>query len=863
MHWLQSLFRKSRLDRELDAELRFHLDAQIEANLRTGMTREEARRQAQLTLGGVEQVKEHVREVRPGFFLETLWQDIRFGARMLRKNPGFTIVAVLTLALGIGANTAIFSVVNAVLLRPLPLKDADRLVALGEWNPQVSNQPLGASFPNYTDWSQKSGAFELMTAYLGQRLTLTGRGEPRRVSGLSVSSNFFSLLGVDLYAGRVFTPQDENAYPARVVVITYGLWKQMFGGDPAAVGQVLLLDSVPRTVVGILPPRFHFLQDVDVITPLALSIQARQMRGMRFLRVIGRLKPGVSLQRAQTDMDGIAASLAREYPNWDENWGVALTSLHDQVVGRARNGLLVLFGTVGLVLLIACANVANLTLARGSAREKEVAIRAALGAGRIRMVRFLLTESLLLALLSGAVAFLLAFWGVDLLRALSPASLPRVEEVSVDGRVLWFTLLVSLVTGLLFGTTPARQALRVNPQEALKEGARSSAGGPARLRGALVVTEVALSFVLLVGAGLLGRSLYQLLSLDPGFRSENLLAFDIPLPLSKYSREDLQANFFRELVERARSFPGVRSAALTTVLPLSGADSRNSFMVEGSKSEDADWANLWEISPDYFRTMGIPLREGRAFTEQDTKNAPPVAIINEAMAGKYWPKDSPLGKRLLFGDSGPAIVGVVGNVKAAGLAGPDEPQIYLCVWQQPIWQMTLVLRTEGDPLALVPPMRALVQSIDTSQPIERIQTVSDLLSRAVAQPRLVALLLGSFSALSLVLVAVGIYGVISYSVGRRTHEIGIRMALGAQPADVVKLVVGQGLKLIGVGLAIGSLSAVLATRALRSLLFEVRPTDPLTFLGVAVVLSLVAVAACYLPARRATRVDPIVALRYE
>jgi putative ABC transport system permease protein len=782
---------------------------------------------------------------------------------MLARNPGFTFVAVLTLALGIGANTAMFSAVNAIVLRPLPFPHPHQLVALGESNPKVSGEPLGASFLNFTDWSQKNHVFEHVAAYRGRRMTLVGRGDPQRVSGIGATSGFFPLVGVTPHLGRTLIPKDEQNDQSDVVVISYGLWQRLFGGARSALGQTLTLDNVPRTIVGVLPRDFRFLQDAQFFTPLDAPKRLREMRGVRFLRVLARMKPDVPLRHAQIDMDRIAANLAKDHANSNEGWGVSLVSLQDQVVGGAQRGLLLLLGTVGLVLLIACANVANLLLSRGVHRQKEMAIRMALGAGKVRVLRLLIAESLLLSLAGGATALVMALWGIEGVRALAPLDLPRAEEIRLDGHVLAFTLLITALTGLLFGSAPARQAIRVDLQDSLRDGTRSTFGGQSRLRELLVISEVALSFIVLVGAGLLGRSFVRLLSVDPGFRTEHRLAFDVRLPQYKYAQDFQAANFFRNLLDQAKGLRGVRSIALTLTLPLSGNEAKNSFAIEGRKAEEAEWANLQVVSPDYFRAMGIPVVQGRVFTERDTKDSSPVAIINQGMARTYWPAGDAIGKRLLFGGDGPMVVGVVGNVKQAGLAAPTAPEIYLPYWQQAESAMTVVAEADSDPLQLVGPLRALVQSLDEDQPIEQVQTLDAVLAHSVAEPRQVTLLLGISSVLALMLVTVGIYSVISCSVSRRTQEIGIRMAMGAERRHVFRLVVGQTLLPTFVGVAVGLAGALVLTRLLTTLLFEVRPTDPLTFIAVTTVLALVALVAGSVPARRAMSVDPMVALRHE
>jgi predicted permease len=794
--------------------------------------------------------------------METLLQDLRYGARMLLKKPGFTLIAVITLGLGIGANTAIFSVVNGVLLRPLPFKEAGQLVALGEMNPKIAKDPMGASLPNFTDWQERNQAFSFVAGYRSQRLILTGEDEPLTLKGQSVSSTFFSLLAVDPVLGRTFSPKEEQAGQPKVAVLSYGFWQHHFGQDANIIGRSFTLNDQPYTIIGVMPAGFRFLQETDVWTPLEVPAALRQMRGARFLRVIARLKSDVSLAQAQAGMTTVTEQMAEQYPETNFGWGASVESLQKKLVGGVEQGLLILLGTVALVLLIACANVANLLLARGAARQREIAIRVALGAGRARVIRLLLVESTLLAVLGGGLGLLLALWGTDALRALSPATLPRLDEIQLDSRVLAFTLMVALLTGLLFGLAPVQQAVRINLQEVLKEGGRSLTRRRPLLRSLLVVFEIALSLVLLIGAGLLSRSFMSLMAVKPGFQPENLLTLDVSLPQYKYKTDSQQANFFQELLSQAESLPGVQSVALTSNLPLSGSSNKNSFGIEGGPADVAEWADLQLVSSDYFRTMGIALLKGRPFTAQDKKDAPKVAVINEAMARRFWPDEDPIGKRLLLGNP-TGIVGVVGNVMHAGLDAPVEPEIYLPFSQTPSSVTTLVARTDSEPIKLAAALRAQVNAIDQYQPVENIRTMEAVVSGSVAQPRFVALAMGAFAGLALALATVGIYGVMSYSISQRTHEIGIRMALGAKKSDVLKLVIGQGMLIAGSGVAIGLAVAFALTRLMSSLLFGVSATDPITFMVLALFLTGVALGACLVPARRATKVDPMVALRYE
>jgi putative ABC transport system permease protein len=795
--------------------------------------------------------------------METLLQDLRYAIRTLVKKPGFTAVVVITLALGIGANTAIFSVVNGVLLQPLPFKDSHRLVSVMEFNPKSFKEPIGASFPDFKDWAEQNQVFQHIAAFMGQSLALIGEDEPSRVRGQSVSAAFFTMLEAEPLLGRTFLAEEEKPGQSKVVVLSHGFWQRRFGGDPGIVGRNLTLDGSVYTVVGVMPAGFQFLREVDLWTPLDVPAVLQRMRGARFLQVVAKLKPETSLEQARTGMTTLAQKLESDHAESNSGWGVSVVSLQEKIVGDVKQGLLVLLAAVGFVLLIACANVASLLLTRGVARQKEIAIRVALGAGRRRIIRHLLTESVFLALIGGGLGLLLSLWGIDALRALSPANLPRIEEIGIDRTVLSFTLIVSLITGLLFGLAPVRQSSRVDFQEVLKEGVGSSMRMRRRLRGALVISEIALSLILLVGTGLLGRSLLAMLSVDRGFRTENLMTMELSLPQYKYRQEPQLAAFFQQLLERVETSPGVRSAALTSVLPLSSNESRNAFTVEGRESTDKDWANLRVISPDYFSAMAIPLLSGRPFTTGDARGTPGVVIINEVMATRFWPDQDPVGKRILFGDSGPTIVGVVGNIKHSGLEAELAPEMYLPFLQQPVGSMVLVARAESPPIALVGLLRELVHSIDKDQPVENFRTMEEVVSRSVAQPRFLTIILSVFATLALALAAVGIYGVVAFSVTQRTHEMGIRMALGAQPSDIMRLVLRDGLSLALIGLAAGLLGSFAVTRVISGMLYQVSATDPITFILISLLLTGVALAASFIPARRAMRVDPMVALRHE
>src|SRR5262245_33046883 len=818
--------------------------------------------------------------------MQALLQDLRYGARMLLRRPGFMLIAVITLSLGIGANSAIFSVVNGVLLRELPYREPQRLVMV--W----SDRPLQAAQKGWTEWPftgadfrdlrDQNQSFEQMAAFEpSQETNITG-GEPESLFGVSATANLFALLGVEAGHGRVFLPEEGQPGNNRVVILSDGLWRRRFGSDPKVVGQTISLNNDPYTVVGVapagfqfppkagLPSQFGFSREVDFFTPLALTPGELNDRGRGFLIVIARLKSQTGFEQARAEMVGIAERLARQYPDSNKNESVRLTPLHQQVVGNVQTALLALLGAVGFVLLIACANVADLLLARGAAGQKEMVIRAALGAGRGRMIRQLLTESLLLAVLAGALALLLAVWGVDLLRTTLPDTFPRAAGIGVDARVFGFTLVVSLLTGIVFGLIPALQGSRTDLNETLKEGGRSSGGGGHnRLGGLLVVSEVALSLLLLAGAGLTLRSFIRLMSVDPGFDPQNALTVAISLPQSKYGGPQ-RAAFFQQMLERLRALRGVRSAG-AAFPPLGLWENSDGFRIEGRPPAPPGAPQLFAsrvVSGDYFKAMKIPLLKGRVFTESESLNQPPVIIINEAMARQYWPNEDPIGKRLISSSDGwrawREIVGVVKDVRYAALDKEAKAQMYIPFnHDSGITYRTLVIRADGDPMSLVAAVRSQVQAIDKDQPISHIRTLEELVANSVAQRRFNMLTLAILAGVALLLAAVGIYGVTSYSVEQRRHEIGVRMALGARTGDVLRLLLGQGMKLVAVGVAIGLAAAFALTRLISNLLFGVRATDLVTFSAIAILLAGVAAVACYLPAWRATKVDPMVALRCE
>jgi len=803
--------------------------------------------------------------------METLWQDLRFGARVLARSPGFTAVAVLSLALGIGANAAIFSLVEAVLLRPLPFREPERLVMVWEDASQVGfprNTPAPA---NYADWKAQNQVFEGMAAIRYRSYNLTGDGEPEKINAQAVTADFFPLLGISPAPGRNFLPEEDRPGAGRVVIVGHGLWQQRFGSDPGVVGQELLLDGQKYTIVGVAPAGFQFLAtDTALWVPIAFSPQDLATRTSHNLTVLARLKPGVTPQQAHADVGAITERIARDYPDQARDLRAFVLPLREQLAGQVSRALIVLLVAVGCVLLIACANVANLLLAHAAARGKEIAVRAALGAGRARIVRQLLTESLLLALAGALCGLLLAEASMTFLKQLIPEGMTALTGVRIDLRVLGYTVLVSLGAGIVFGLAPALQAARLDLNEALKQGSgRAILGGHRRLRGALVVAEVALALVLLIGAGLMIRTIVRLQGLDPGFRPEKVMTLKTALSRQKYGELPRRAAFYREVLERVRALPGVAAAGYTTSVPLVWRGGTNGFTVEGQPRAPGRDANHRQISPDYFRTMGIPLRAGRIFDEHDGPNALPVAMINETMAGKFWPGGEALGKRFkLGGPDAPwmTVVGIVGDVRQMGLDVPVKAEMYFpyqqidMFWAAPTF---LAIRSAGDPADLVAAVRREVRAVDPDQPISDVRTMEEILGREVAPRRLQMTLLAGFAGLALLLASLGIYGVISYAVSQRTPEIGIRMALGARPRDVLGMVVGGGLRLAALGVGIGLAAALALTRVMASLLYGVSTTDPLTFVSIPLLLLAVALAASYLPARRALRVDPVAALRSE
>jgi putative ABC transport system permease protein len=805
--------------------------------------------------------------------METLIQDLRYGARMLVRKPGFTLVATITLALGIGANTAIFSVVNAVLLRSLPFPEPDRLIIMTEKDREGAR--MGAAYPNYQDWQARAQSFEEMAAFRAQTFNLTGVDNPVRLQGRTANWNFFQLLGVKPQLGRTFGEQDDQVGAPPTALISHGVWQEKFGGDPTLVGRPIRLDGETFTVIGVLPPDFELFRRVDLYVPLGLSLTPQfgmLSRGNHFgLNVLARLKKDVGVEQARVEMETLAAQLEREYPDTNSGNGAMVQELKARYAEDIRQSLLVLLAAVGFVLMIACVNIANLLLVRAAERQKEIAIRLALGAGRRRIVRQLLSESVLVSLLGGVAGLLIGVWMKDGLLALAPDNVPRLNEVRLDSVVLIFTLCVSVLTGLLFGLLPAWHASRGDLHTTLKEGGRST-GGSSRegMRKILLVAEVGLSLVLLIGAGLMLRTVFQLTRVDPGFNAEKLLMVQFSLPRNAYD-QPRQAMFFDECLTRVQALPGVRSAALTLSLPIDGSNWNSVFIVGDQPvppRAELPSSAFTPVSANYFQAMGIRLLKGRVFTEADTEKAQTVTVINETMARRFWPNEEPLGKRLKQGwpeDKSPwrEVVGVVSDVKVNGVDQETPLQSYLPLAQEPTRGLALVVRTEGAPLLLAATVEQTIHSIDKDLPVFNARSMDQLLDNAIARQRLTMVLLTGFAVVALLLAAVGIYGVVSYSVSLRTHEIGIRMALGAQAGDVLKLIAGQGMMLALIGVVIGLGASLALTRLMESLLFGVSATDPATFAVIALLLSGVALLACYIPARRAAKVDPMVALRYE
>jgi putative ABC transport system permease protein len=800
-----------------------------------------------------------------------LLQDVRFGLRMLRKSPGFTAVAMLTLALGIGANTAIFTVINAVLLRPLPFAEPDRLVRIWESNPPRGWPQFGVSHPNYLDWAAQARTFDALGATAGAAFTLSDGGNAERVVALAATHTFLPVLGAAPMIGRNFqADEDRPGGNTRVAVLTFPYWQRRFGADPSVIGRTLTLNNQPYQVIGVLPESFNWNANLEMIVPLAPD-PARN-RGDHRLAVMGRMKAGVTLDQAHADLVSIAANLQRQYPDSNQGWTVFTRSFYEWIVPeQTRRSLAIFVVAVVAVLLIACSNVASLMLARASARHKEISVRLALGARRSRVVRQLLVEAVLLSLIAGVAGLAIAIGATRVLQGLNPANLPRLDELSIDLRVVAFGLGISFATGILFGLVPALTGLRFDVGETLKEGTRSGSSSPGRqrFRGALVVGELALSVMLLVGAGMLLRSFWQVQKVDPGFKTDRLLTMQMTLPLDRYDTQSKAWAFYERLLRELANVPGVQSAAMSSGVPLSVGNTTGSVRIPGrplapgETEGSADWRI---VSPDYFRTMGIPLR-GREFTAGDTGDAQPVAIVSQSLVDRYWPGEDALGKAVILasaGDTPRIIVGIAGDVRSIGLDAISAPMSYVPTPTASRWNpMSIVLRTEGAPTAMVASARATLRAIDPAIPFYGVTTVDELLATTMGPRRFTMFLVASFASIALALACVGLFGVMAYLVAQRAREIGIRLALGARPADVFRAVIGRGLALAAGGALLGVAGAYWLTPLMESFLFEVNVVDPVTFIGAPVMLVLVALLACYLPARRAMQLDPLIALREE
>ncbi len=869
---LRALFRQKQIESELDEELQAYLDSVAEHKIQAGMGREEAVRQARVETGSLEARKQEVRDVGWETVLEGFVQDVRYGIRMLLKSPAFTGVAVLALALGIGANTAMFSVIEAVLLRPLPYSEASRLARVASvWERDGVTTPYSSSPPDFFDWRDQNRSFSSMFAYYTSDFALTGRGAARRVRTVKATAGMFSTLESHPVLGREFVAEENRKGADHVAVISYGLWMTEFGGAPDAVGKTIELDSEPYSIIGVMPPEFRFpLAGSDAYLPIGFDDKVMSQRGAHYVRVLGRLKDGVTLAQANADLAGIMAELRRLYPDKDGKWGVRVDRWSSAMVGDVRPALLILLGAVGLVALIACANISNLLLARATVRYRELAMRRVLGAGRSRLVRQMLTEGLLLSLLACAASLLLAHWALVGIMRFGPKNIPRLANVELNGTVLGFALGVSVASALLFGLLPALRSSALDVSGLLKASA-SPSHEAGRVRTVLLIGEVALSMMLLAGAGLLFRSFVGLRSLSPGFDASSVVTLNVSVPDAHYKTSLALQSYWDETLTAIRRLPGATSVALVTGLPLSGDDFSSSFRVEGRSvpEKDEPSAEVRIASPDYFRTMTIPVRQGRAFTDTDRLGSPRVLLISETAARTFFSGGDAIGQKITFGARGGheknegEVVGIVGDVRLFGMEAPIVPTFYVPLAQSGIDAATAVIRVGGLTGALGRSAHQLIQNIDRDVLVGEPVPLETLVSESFGQRRFYMMLLSAFAGLALVLAAVGLYGVISYSVAQRTREIGIRVAMGATRKQVLSMIMGQGLRLAAIGLAIGQVLALMLNHALRGLLVGVSITDPATLVVTAVTLLTVAALACYVPARRAARVDPMEALRFD
>ena len=874
---LRAMRQREEVINDIDREMRAHVELQVEANIRAGMSPAEAREKAMRSFGNVNRAVDAAYDVKGGGPFETLAQDVRYGLRMLAKHKAFTSIAVITLALGIGANTAIFSVVNELLLRPLPYGDAERIVMLWEVSPGGRRQNT-TSRANFRAWREQSTSYEHMAAFSDQRYNLTGDGEPEELSVQLTTPELFKVLGVDPILGRTLLPEDAEAGKPPVAVLGYGLWQRRFGGQNI-IGQPVTLNGIKHSVIGVMPPnfQFHIKHRSGTGRPAelwaVLEMEAFNQRG-RFLSSVAKLKPGVSAEQAAAELRTIEGRLSEEAPQFNKNYSAEVLPLREQFFGNVRRPLWLMLGAVGFVLLIACANVANLLLSLATTREKEIAVRAALGARRTRIVRQLLTESLLLALLGSLLGLGFAWLGIKALVLISPRDLVSLQSVGLNVTVLLWTLGVSVLTGIIFGLAPALHISRLNLNDSLKEGGKSESGqasGSRRLRNALVVSEIALAVVLLASAGLLIRSFMRLQQVDRGFNTENILTMVVRLPDAKYSQDAQVVTFFNQALERVRQLPNVRSAGMINFLPLyGGLGSNTGFKIEGRPEPppgQGPGTDVRAVDAGYFASMGIPLLRGRNFSDAELREPKQVILINEALARKHFPDEDPIGRRLdvaMFEKPFWAeIIGVVGNVRYDSLIDESPPAVYFPHPDLAYPFMTLVIRTEGEPTALAPAVQREIRTLDPNQPVADVRTMDQVMSEWVARSRFNTTLLGLFAALATLLSAVGIFGVMNYSVALRTREIGLRLAVGAQPRQVLMLILKQGLVLTIFGVVLGLAAAFALTRLLSGLLFGVAAVDPATFTTISLLLVIVSLLACYLPARRAMRIDPLRALRYE
>jgi putative ABC transport system permease protein len=878
-HWLhtiplrlRSLFRWAQADQELDDELRDHLERKTEEYLAQGMTQEEAHRRARIDLDGIEQTKEKCRDTRRISWLQDIAQDLRYGLRMFRKSPGFTVVAILTLALGIGANSAIFSVVNGVLLQPLPYPHPEQLVAVARTEPRFDH-PVPVSGPNFLDWRARASQFQSLAGFDGRGFTVLLGKEPENILGAAVSSTFFSVLEVAPGLGRNFMMAEEHTGNDHVAILTYEFWKERFGADPQSLGRTFTLNNLPFTIVGVLPPEFHYvmMRDARIFIPFNVD---HDVRGENFMSVIGRLKPGVSLRQAQSEMDSIARALENEYPADNAEQGAIVIPMLTRVGMWIRQALLIMLAAVALVLLIACANIANLTLAQAVRRHAEIAVRTALGASLTRLVRQCLTESLLIGLLGGGFGVLLGYYGLQAFRALNPGNVPRLEDVQMNVRVLLFSLGISILASILFGVVPAFRASRVNVADTLREGSARFTSGADRgfLRQALVVSEIALSLVLLAGAGLAVRSFLTLISTDPGYDSNNLLTFYLGPQVRKAAPAE---NFYGQVLERMNAIPGVVSVSMSKSIPPGGEEVDGPIIT--AKNPDIDPNRAPDIiynpiSTNYFRTMRLPLLAGREFSTLEVKGGAPVVILNQAAARSLFPGENAVGQEVKLGADNLqqwwTVVGVVADERYFGWDSDRTPTAYLHYPQilqdnMPDYDAAFILRTSSEPLSFLPAVRSTLRGIDSRMALLGPESMEQRLANSFAPHRFNMALFATFAGLALLLAAVGIYGVMAQFVAQRTHEIGVRTALGARRIDIIRLVFSQGIRLALFGSTIGVAASAVTTRLIRSLLYGISPSDPLTFACVAALLMGVVLLACYVPARRAMRVDPMVALRYE